>query len=301
MDDRPVKPPIRAMIVGAQKAGTTSWLRYLAQHPGIGVPTTPEIGFFINDSEYIQGYGRAFARYFSASAAAQPLLLAKSAWMMCSLPAMERLRQHNPAVHVLVSLRHPVERAYSAYWYARRRGWEDLESFEAAVQANPGRLTNDPSRQRNCAYLDSSTYVKHLANLWACFGRGQVHVFLLEELQEDARRVCQQVFALFPELDATFVPEVGRHHNPPAMHHSRILAHLLSTRSALPGWKRLARRWLSRTLLDKARHTLRQINEKEFTPPPLRPETRAWLLDYFRPFNAQLAELLSRDLSNWDR
>ena len=40
---------VQLMIVGAQKAGTSSLLRYLAQHPDIHAHAQPEMTFFLQD------------------------------------------------------------------------------------------------------------------------------------------------------------------------------------------------------------------------------------------------------------
>ena len=63
----------------------------------------------------------------------------------------------------------------------------------------------------------------------------------------------------------------------------------------------MLRRLLPDRLADGARDAIQRLNEKEFKPPPMRPETRDELLDYFRPGNAQLGELLGRDLSPWNQ
>ncbi|MDE0685767.1 MAG: hypothetical protein OXI63_22795, partial [Candidatus Poribacteria bacterium] len=56
---------IQLMIVGAQKAGTSSLLRYLAQHPDIHTHAQPEMTFFLQDREYSRGYQWASAKYFA--------------------------------------------------------------------------------------------------------------------------------------------------------------------------------------------------------------------------------------------
>jgi hypothetical protein len=40
---------------------------------------------------------------------------------------------------------------------------------------------------------------------------------------------------------------------------------------------------------------------KEYKAPPMLPETRQMLLEYFSKPNQQLAEFLGRDLSHWER
>ena len=44
------------VIVGAQKAGTTTLFDLLSQHPQVVQPRLKEISFFSNDELYEQGY-----------------------------------------------------------------------------------------------------------------------------------------------------------------------------------------------------------------------------------------------------
>ena len=44
---------INAMIVGVEKAGTTSLLRYLSEHPEITSHEVMEMPYFVNDAIYL--------------------------------------------------------------------------------------------------------------------------------------------------------------------------------------------------------------------------------------------------------
>ncbi len=44
-----------------------------------------------------------------------------------------------------------------------------------------------------------------------------------------------------------------------------------------------------------------RTSEAELTPPPMRPETAAALIEQFREGNDRLAEFTGRDLSHWNR
>ena len=130
--------PIQLMIVGTQKSGTSSLLRYLAQHPDIHTHSQSEMTFFLQDHEYTRGYESAYAKYF-AQCSENCKLIAKNVMVMYSHDIMQRIYQHNPKIHLVVLLREPVARAYSAYWWARRRGWENITSFEEALAAEQHR------------------------------------------------------------------------------------------------------------------------------------------------------------------
>lgn len=58
--------PIDLMIIGAQKAATSSLHHYLAQHPNICTHSQREMTYFIDDNEYQQDYRDIYKRYFNS-------------------------------------------------------------------------------------------------------------------------------------------------------------------------------------------------------------------------------------------
>jgi hypothetical protein len=289
--------PLNCMIVGAQKAATTSLLHYLAQHPQICAALSREMTYFHLDARYAQGYAKAFAENFP-TCAQDRLLLAKNVSVMYSEDAVERLYRHNPNAQVVMVLRDPVSRAYSAYWYARRMGWEPASSFEEALALESSRHVSDPKRWRNCLYVDRSTYHTHVRRILSRFGRNRVHVLLQEELRSEPGAACQKIFAAL-RLDSAFHPVTGRRHNAVAMSRSYAVASLLSRKAPL---QPLVRTWAPNFVVRNVRRLrarLRELNETGFQPPPLAEETRLVLAELFEPHNRELELLLGRDLGHW--
>lgn len=290
--------PVDLMIIGAPKAGTTSLKTHLGRHPGVCTHAQREMQFFASDERYARGFDRMAPVYFPC--ADRPVRLGKSVAMMYSATALERLRLHNPDVHVVILLRHPVDRAYSEYWYARRRGWERLDSFEAAIEAPPSRFGHADGLRWRCAYIERSTYAPYVADAIDRFGRGRVHIHLLEDLHVDARAVCRSLLARFPELDPDDMPEPVVSRNRAAMPRSAAVLRFTEAAGFETRVRRVARRMLSERTRYRIREVIQRINERPFSPPPLDPRTRAALLERFRPLNARLSELIGRDLSLWD-
>lgn len=293
--------PIRLMIVGAQKAGTTSLLRYLSNHPGICTHNQVEMTYFVHSAEYAQGYAKVFQRYFPCSSKDAPVILAKSVSIMLLPDAVARLYKHNPQAQIVVMLRNPVDRAYSHYWYSRRRGWEDEETFEAAIKEKPDGSTKDPIKKVNVDYLANGIYINHLAQLVSVFDQDQIHVVLLKDLKENPTGVCQTLFGLFNELDDTFEPDTERAHNRSAAYRYRSLALLTSSRTTLPTFKNIGRKLIPDRIMDHMRDLIKNANEQEFKPPPMGSATRSRLTAYFKPYNQQLSELIGRDLEHWNK
>lgn len=299
MGDLESRTPINLMIVGAQKAGTTSLLRYLGEHPGICTHSQVEMNYFALDLEYKQGYEQIFPRYFACDLVESSVILAKSISIMLLPEAMSRLHKHNPQVEMLVMLRNPVDRAYSHYWYARRRGWEDKETFEEAIAQDPAAFANDQAANVNRSYLANGLFVNQLGQMMEFFPRDQLHFILLKDLKEDPVTVCRSIFGLFSQLYNAYEPEIARSHNRSAAFRSRSLALLTSSRSTLPRVKKMARSLISDRTMDYLRDLIKNANEREFKAPPMKPETRTRLLAYYQPYNRRLSELIGRDLTHW--
>ncbi|HEV2894458.1 MAG TPA: sulfotransferase, partial [Actinomycetota bacterium] len=140
------------LIIGAQRAGTTSLHRYLIQHPGVRTTLrTKGVHFFDT------AYGRGMSWYASRF----PTKL--TAWYVARRHGVElrtgeaspyylfhphvpaRVAEHLPQVRLIALLRDPVGRAYSHYQHEVARGFETL-SFEEAIEAEPARLAGETQR-----------------------------------------------------------------------------------------------------------------------------------------------------------
>ena len=125
-------PPIRptAIVIGAQKAGTTALYRYLARHPGIAPSKVKEIDFFNCDARYARGldfYHAHFPRGTPWNAGRMTLEVTPG-YMAGAEKAAPRIYEYSPDIKLIALLRDPVARAYSAWHHYRnncrlRPGW----------------------------------------------------------------------------------------------------------------------------------------------------------------------------------
>jgi len=294
----PVIRPVQLVIAGAQKAGTTSLFQHLQQHPEIHAHEQREMCYFVTD-EFKRGYDGVFKKYYG-EVDEKGIILAKHVMIMYSQEAIDRLYDHNPDAQIVLLLRNPVRRAYSAYWYARRMGWEKLRQFEDALKAEPGRLREGWLKWSNCAYLYNGEYHLHVKRILGRFNKRQLHIYLLEDLKEDPQRICLEIFALF-DIDSGFVPDAGERHNEATQARSETLARAYAAflRPNNPV-KRAIRALFPYTFLYRVRQNLKEANKKSFTPPPMNPETKEYLVRYFKSHNDQLGELIGRNVEHWN-
>lgn len=286
------------MIVGSQKTGTSSLLRYLSQHPEIYAHPQPEMTFFLQDHEYERGYNWAYKKYYAKCKNDQHLI-AKNVMVMCSQDIMKRIYEHNPNINLVVLLREPIARAYSAYWWARRRGWENIKTFEEALKAEETRHEENWFKWRQCLYKYNSTYYPLINDILKLFGNERVRCILTDDLKNDAIKTCQDLYD-FMGVSNDFLPKVEIRHNEAAMARSEkfgfLFTQFLASRNPI---RRAIRGLIPDKYAYRIRNVVLNLNNKPFTPPPINPDTYEQLRNYFQVYNDQLADLLERDLSHW--
>ncbi|MDX1620818.1 MAG: sulfotransferase [Nitriliruptorales bacterium] len=200
----PLRPLPDFLIVGAQRAGTTSLFNYLSASPDIYPSAVKEIHFF--DNNYAKG--RLWYRSFFPLGARSSTKRTGEAtpYLLFHPSAPDRVEAVIPDVHVIVLLRNPVDRAYSHYWFTRRRGLEPLR-FEEAIEAEAERLEGSEAvaasgvsrAHRQLSYLQRGRYVEQLPR-WEGFTTSVVFSErLYRDPQATTERVCDALDARPPD------------------------------------------------------------------------------------------------------
>ena len=203
------------IIVGAQKAGTTSLYAYLSQHPQLVPSSKKEPHFFSGglDPE-VDKYKNGLAWYRShfppkgALSAGQKTFEASPLYLFNPL-APGRIGEHIPHVKLIAVLRNPTERAISHYFHEKRKGREPLP-IGKALRAEEGRL--EPILQRedykndvfiHHSYKSRGLYREQLERYLEHFRWEQLLVINSDELFTRPSCVLKRVFD-FLEVDASF-------------------------------------------------------------------------------------------------
>jgi hypothetical protein len=189
------------ILVGAQRAGTTSLFRALMSHPLIHSANFHKgVNYFdINytrDFSWYQGHfpKTSALRRRSRGVEGQPITFEASGYYMFHPCAPQRMARHLPEVRVLAMLRDPVERAYSAWKHESARGFE-TESFERAIDLEDERLAGEAERMvanagyqsfshRHHGYLHRGQYAEQLHRLGEHIPADRIHVIESESFFE---------------------------------------------------------------------------------------------------------------------
>ena len=173
------------LIVGAQRCGTTSMYRALSAHPAVRKAVLHK-GVHYFDMNYDRGLSWYRAHFPLQATARGAVTFESSPYYLFHPLAAERIAADLPGVRLLVLVRDPVERAYSAYTHERARGFE-TESFERAIELEPQRLRGEAERVRaepgylshshqHHAYVTRGQYAEQLARLAGLVGPDRIHV-----------------------------------------------------------------------------------------------------------------------------
>ena len=191
-----------ALIIGAQRSGTTSLFNYLARHPAVLPPLAKEIHYF--DLHYDRGVRWYRGRFpFSHRLRRRALTLDASPYYLFHPLAPERAAQLLPDVKLVAVLRNPVDRALSHYQHEVRDGRESLALAEA-IDREPERLAGEEARLRRepgyysynhhrYSYTARGRYIEQLRRWVEHFPRSSLLVVQSERLFREPATVSAAV------------------------------------------------------------------------------------------------------------
>lgn len=101
-------------IVGAQKSGTTSLHSYLSSREGFQGSHPKETHYFDREERYAKGNGW-YERSFWSGLSSSPLRFEATPTYLHRKVVPERIYNYNPCARIIIILRDPILRAYSAW------------------------------------------------------------------------------------------------------------------------------------------------------------------------------------------
>lgn len=176
------------VILGAQKAGTTSLAAWLARHHACFIAPEKEVHYF----DLGLAKGEAWYRSRFAGAPWRARAGEATPYYLFHPACAARIARTLPAAKLVVLLRDPVERAISGYFHAVRFGREPL-AIDEAMDAEAARLAEDDALEARdpSAYLEHrqwrsyqarGDYAAQLARYHAEGCAPRLHVLFFEEL-----------------------------------------------------------------------------------------------------------------------
>lgn len=276
---RAITSPLRLLpdfiIIGVQKGGTTSLYKYLIQYPCVASAFAKEVHFFDNHTR-AHNFGKGMAWYrshfvyglyrsYNKLVHKQDLITGEaSPDYIFDLHAPRRIAATMPGVKLIALLRNPIDRAYSHYLHNVRAphdmGRETLP-FEEAIAKEEDRLRGEREKM-----LQDESYFSYNYMHYSYLSRG---------IYADQLKTW---FDLFPREQILVLRSEDFFANP-----GTIFKQVLE--------------FLKLQVWELAEY--KAYNTRKEGTDGMNPATRERLVDYFKPHNQRLYQLLNINF-DWD-
>lgn len=292
------------LIVGAAKSGTSSLDRYLGQHPDVYIPPKKEAHLFsipdfpakfegpgdegmnmytIRDR---MAYQQLFDDVRNESAVGE-----SSVFYLYYPGTAERIHGEIPGTKIIILLRNPVDRAFSAYMHLIRDARETL-SFEESLALEEKRkaMHYEPM----WLYRELGLYSQQVKRFLEIFGPKQVKILLFEEFVRNPEAVVRGVLQ-FLNVDPDVPVDTSLRINESGLPKSKWLYDFISKPNGL-------KEMIKPLFPDPVRERLGlRAKSMALEKVSMLPETRAELKEYFSQDILQLESLINQDLSIWTK
>ena len=292
------------LIVGAAKSGTSSLHNYLNQHPDVFMPSFTPDGVKVKEPRFLikekiqkrlqkgiwnyEDYKLLFENVTNETAIGEATVL----YLYYHNEAIKNIKKYlGEDVKIIIMLRNPIYRAYSAYSFASRTLQENQSFKEALINARP-RFDNDETLSPMILYKELGLYYEMVKDYMQNFKN--VHIVLYDDfiLQTDLEVTNVLDFLNITNTNTintkTIINSGGRKWD------SKFVKNLLMIDSVLKNILRII-------IPKKIRLSIKNRLIVSFTSKAdsINKSIKKELLDYYYKDIQLLEKLINKDLSKW--
>ena len=292
------------LIVGAAKCGTSSLHNYLNQHPDVFMPSYNDQGMKVKEPRFLikdlvkdrlhngvwdfNSYQALFNNVINEKAIGESTVL----YLYYYNEAIKNIKKYlGDSVKIIIMLRNPADRAFSAYTHVARSIKEPL-SFEKALEIEDNRLVNDETLTSMIMYKDMGLYHDMVSAYIENFKN--VHIIMYEDFQQNPKEVVKQTLAFLGILRCVELDTHSKHNvGGKSWRFSFVKQFFMKDNFIKKGLRVI----FPKTLRMKFRVFFEYLLKEKATP--INPETKKELVSFFRNDIEKLEKLLNIDLKNW--
>ena len=291
------------LIVGAAKCGTSSLHNYLNQHPNIFMPSFNEEGINVKEPQFLvkdkvknrlhfgvwtwEEYQSLFNQVKQQKAIGESSVF----YLFYYQDAINEIKKRlGNDIKIIIMLRNPIDRAYSAFQHVSR-GLKEQQTFEYPLQIEKGRLEQNRNLTPMVMYKEMGMYYNMVKAYLESFK--DVHIILYEDFSSSTSKVVKEVFQFLGVDQNQKINSDIRYNVGGKSWSNNTLKKVFVTESKL-------KIVMKKIAPEKARKTIRGILTRPFIKKvSMKKKTREDLIRYFRKDVKKLALLINKDLTNW--
>ena len=215
-------------VIGATKSGTSSLDFCLSQHPNYLKAFTKELMFLQALPNFVSNYEsdplvhfiwgnytglKSYRKFFPykstmnrvANLTGHPTVTGDNTpfYLYCPIAA-RRISKHFPKAKIIITLRNPVDRAFSDYNMHYTRTDEENRSFEQAIEDEQNGTCTDFRRR----FLHQGLYAQCISTWLKLFPRDHILIIRAEDFFADPAETVKNLFAFLelPPLELQHYP-----------------------------------------------------------------------------------------------
>ena len=292
------------LIVGAAKSGTSSLHHYLNQHPEVFMPSYNKEGMKVKEPRFLirelvqhrlhngvwdfEGYQSLFSYVKNERAIGE----ASALYLYYYEHAIKKIQYYlDQEVKIIIILRNPTDRAYSAFQHVSR-GLKENHSFEHSLAIERGRLEREENLTPMVMYKQMGLYYNMVKAYKDSFKN--VHIVFYEDFRDNIEIEMDKIYN-FLQISKNSKVNLNLKYNVGGKRwKSETIKHLFMKDNLI----RSILKWvIPKKFKKRIREKLVKISTNKVLP--IKAETRKMLNDYFKEDVKQLSELLNKDLQHW--
>lgn len=281
-------PRVNFIGIGGQKCASTWIYDILEGHPQVCLSSGKELDFFSNYwdrgfSWYLNKFDKRKIHSALAIGEVSPSYLSDT-------DAPKRAAQYNPDMRIILTLRNPLDRAYSNHKHNIRQGFvsdNDNLSFEAELDKNP-------------TYVEHGFYGQHLSNWLQSFPSNQIFIVFFEEIVSNPTEVACSLYRFLGLSSDYTSPNIDKKSNESAAVANVQVALLIDNIRNVIKTSRISWIWTFLRAIG-LRHLYRAWNGRNVVTsiPKMKTETRTRLAKIYNDDLTLLESLTKRSLDAW--
>ena len=294
------------LIVGAAKSGTSSLHNYLNQHPEVFMPSYNSDGMKVKEPRFLikdlvkhrlhngvwtwEEYKSLFNDVIDEKAIGESTVL----YLYYYKDAIKNIKEKlGIDVKIIIMLRNPTERAYSAFQHVSR-GFKEQNSFEESLEMEDGRLEREGNLTPMVMYKDMGLYHEMVKSYQENFSN--VHVIIYDDFRDNTENEMKKTYQFLSISDNEDIDYVTRHNVGGKRWKNDKVKHLFMKENPI---KSVIKRIIPRRLRKGLRNNLVTASTNKVLL--MKDQTRIMLNDFFREDVRKLSDLLNRELTHWTK
>jgi hypothetical protein len=294
------------LIVGAAKSGTSSLHNYLHEHPEVFMPSYNREGMKVKEPRFLikdlvqhrlhngvwnfEEYQCLFSDVREEKVIGESTVL----YLYYYQHAIKNIKYYlGKEVKIIIMLRNPIDRAYSAFQHVSR-GLKETNSFEESLEIEKGRLERETNLTPMVMYKEMGMYYSMVKAYKDSFKN--IHIVFYEDFRDNIALEMNKVYS-FLGISKDINVNLNKRYNVGGKKWKNKKSKHFFMKD---NWaKSILKSITPKKIRQEIRNKLVNLSTKEVEE--MKKETRKMLNNYFQEDIKKLSELLNKDLQHWTK